>query len=84
MQWLQYPLSKGSLNLCIVAKAILSIVKADVLEIAGSLQLCAGQSTGAEAIFHSMRESFEKDNTEAVLLIDTTNAFNRLNRQVAL
>ena len=33
---------------------------------------------------HAIRESFQDYDTEAVLLVDATNAFNALNRQVAL
>ena len=33
---------------------------------------------------HAKRESFQDDDTEVVLLVDATNAFNTLNRQVAL
>ena len=33
---------------------------------------------------HAVRTAFEKDDSEAVLLIDATNAFNTINHQVAL
>ena len=68
----------------IIAKAILFITRGDIQDTAGSIQLCAGQCAGAEAVIHAMRESFAKDNTEAVLLVDASNAFNSLNRQTAL
>ena len=42
---------------------------------AGSHQLCAGQIAGVEAV----KSSFLREDTEAVLLIDTSNAFNSLN-----
>ena len=67
-----------------MSKAILFITRGDIQDAAGSLQLCAGQIAGAEAAVHATRESFLKDNTEAVLLVDASNAFNVLNRQVAL
>ena len=65
----------------IIAKAILRVIKSDVQSSAGSIQLCAGQIGGAEAAIHAVRELFE---SEAVLLVDAHNAFNSLNRQVAL
>ena len=51
---------------------------------AGPLQTCAGHGAGAEAAIHAMREIFEKESTDAVLLIDATNAFNSMNRAVSL
>lgn len=51
---------------------------------AGSLQLCAGQIAGIEAAINFMRESFHSESTEAVLLVDASNAFNSFNREVAL
>ena len=68
----------------IIAKAILDVVKSDIQSVAGPLQLCAGQDAGCEAAVHSMHAIFDDPNTEAVLLIDASNAFNNLNRQVAL
>ena len=69
----------------IIGKAVLATVKMDILEAAGPLQLvCAGQDTGCEAAIHAMRSLFAEENTEAVLLVDASNAFNSLNRQVAL
>ena len=48
----------------------------------GSLQLCGGQVAGVEAAVHAVKEGFLNDETEVV--IDADNAFNRLNRNVAL
>ena len=53
-------------------------------EAAGPLQTCAGHSAGAEAAIHGMRAIFEEEGTDAVLLIDASNAFNRMNRNVAM
>jgi len=48
-----------------------------------TLQLCAGQMAGVEVAFHSVRELFVHDDCDAVL-VDASNAFNSLNRIVAL
>ena len=68
----------------IISKAILTITKWDLQEIAGSTQLCAGQVAGIEAAIHAMRETFLDSDTEAILLVDASNAFNSLNRKAAL
>ena len=49
-----------------------------------TLQTCAGLKSGIEASIHAMRKIFEKDGTEAMLLVDAENAFNNLNRSAAL
>ena len=51
---------------------------------AGPLQAAGGAKGGAEAAIHAMRTIFEKEDTEAVILVDASNLFNSLNRQVAL
>ena len=68
----------------ILGKAILGVVADDVRSAAGPLQLCCGQDAGCEAAVHAMRAVFDEDNTEGILLIDASNAFNNLNRRVAL
>ena len=54
------------------------------MEATGVLQLCAGQEAGCEVAVHALREVFNSSDCEAVLLVDASNAFNSLNRQVAL
>ena len=58
--------------------------KPDVVDVSGSLQVCAGHKSGIEAAIHAMRNIFDADDTDAVLLVDASNAFNALNRAVAL
>ena len=65
------PIGVGEVMRRIIARA-LSIVKLDVLEAAGSLQLCAGQDAGNEAAVHAMRAVYFNDSTEAVLLVDAS------------
>lgn len=78
------PIGVGEVIRRICGKCVMNIVKQDVMEASGSLQLCAGQKSGCEAGIHAMHTIFEAEETDAVLLIDATNAFNTLNRATAL
>ena len=68
----------------IIAKCVIQITKPDILDAAGSLQVSAGQKSGSEAAVHAMNSMFIANDTNAVLLIDPTNAFNMLNRAATL
>ena len=78
------PLGIGDTARRIIVKAILNITRQDVQEATGSIQLCAGQIAGTEAAVHAVRSFFHREETEALLLIDASNAFNSLNRETAL
>ncbi len=68
----------------IVGKAIMAITGRYVKSAAGPLQLCAGHQAGCEAAVHAIRQLFHHDDTDGILLVDATNAFNSLNRAAAL
>ena len=78
------PVGIGEVPRRIIGKAVLSVIKPDIMKAAGATQMCAGQKGGIEAIIHSMIELFADDETDAILLVDATNAFNTINRAVAL
>ena len=78
------PIGVGEVARRVINKAILSVIEGDIKEAAGSIQLCVGQTSGCEAGIHAMRCIFSDDDTDAILLIDATNAFNALNRKAAL
>ena len=59
----------------ILGKAIMAVVRLDVLEATGLLQLSGGQQGGCEAAIHALREVFQ--DTDAVLFVDASNAFNK-------
>jgi len=68
----------------IVLKATLFVIRNDIQDAAGSYQLCAGQLTGVESAVHAVQSHFLLDDTEGILLVNTSNAFNTSNRIVAL
>ena len=78
------PIGIGEVCRRIISKAILTVVGQDVIDAAGPLQLCTGLNGGCEIAVHSIRQLFSDPNSEAILLVDATNAFNSLNRQTAL
>ena len=62
------PIGVGEVLTRICGKCVMSVAKKDVVE----------------AAVHAMHTTFESDDTNAILLIDTSNVFNALNRAVAL
>ena len=78
------PIGVGETLRRIIGKALGWTLKDDIQEIAGPLQVATGLESGAEAAIHAMRNIFESEDCEAVILVDATNAFNVLNRRVAL
>ena len=60
-------------------------MKQDIHEASDCLQMCGGQISGIEAAVHdAVRSAFQSNDTESVLLVDDTKAFNPLNHHAAL
>ena len=68
----------------IIGKCVVSLLKPEIQHAAGGLQMCTGIRSGIEAAVHMNEKAWKDEETEAVLLVDANNAFNRLNRKVAL
>ena len=72
----------------IISETIDSFLKEEIKEAAGPLQVCAGYSAGysagAEATMHAMSHVFDEERTDGIILVDATNAFNQMNRAVAM
>lgn len=78
------PIGVGEVVRRVMGRAILAVLKDDIMRAVGPLQLCAGQEAGCEAAIHAIHQIFDDPSTDAVLQVDATNAFNSLNRETAL
>ena len=78
------PIGIGEMRRRLAGKIVVSTIREDITESVSSLQVCAGQEAGSQAAAHPMHEIFKEQDTEAVLLIDATNAFNTVNIKVVL
>jgi len=78
------PIGVGEVIRRIIGKCVTKVTKQDILESRGSLQVCAGHKSRSEAAVHAMNSLFQHNETNAVLLVDVSNAFNTLNCAAAL
>ena len=77
------PIGVGEILRHIAGKVVIAATRNNVSSV-GSLQVCAGHDAGCEAIVHAMNSIYQEEQTEAVLLVDATNAFNAVNRKAFL
>ena len=68
----------------IIGKSVSWTLKKDIQAAAGPLQTCSGLNAGSRAAIHAMKEMFYDGETDGVILVDASNAFNNMNRLVAL
>ena len=78
------PIGIGEVLRRICGKATMMLLKPELVDAAGPLQTCAGRAGGIDAAIHAMRDIFDDDETEGMLLVDAENAFNSLNREASL
>ena len=78
------PIGIGEVIMRIIGKCIMEIIREDVKEAAGNLQVCTGQRAGGEAAIHAVKRMYQEEGCDAVLLVDATNAFNSINREAML
>ena len=77
------PIGIGEVLRRIITSATVTLFKPDLITLTAPLQTCAGLRGGIEPAIHGMRRMFEDEETEAILLVDASNAFNALNRKAA-
>ena len=78
------PKGVGQVLRSIARKVIVSHLKEHVIQSVGSQQVCARKDAGFESLIHAMRTIYKDQSAETVLLVDASNAFNSINRNVFL
>ena len=78
------PIAVGEAHRRLVCRAIMRIVEPEVLRATAPYQICIGVPSACEAGVHAMQELFAQEETEGMLFVDASNAFNSLNRKAAL
>ena len=78
------PIGVGEVLRRIIGKTTSAMFKEEIKEAASPLQVCAGHSAWSEAAIHAINQVFNEEGADGVLLIDATNAFNQMNRVVAM
>ena len=78
------PIGIGDVVRRIIGKAVLMVLKNEIQDACGPLQVCVGHPAGCEAAIHAIKAIFNEPDTEGTLLVDANNAFNALNRNTVL
>ena len=78
------PIGIGEVLRRIIGKMVVKVLKPDLQDAAGELQMCVGQEGGCEAGVHAMHDMFQEENSHGIIQVDANNAFNVINRQVLL
>ena len=78
------PIGVGEVLRRIIGKTISWSLNSEMQQASGPLQVSTGLKGGAESAIHSMKKIFDDEATDAIILVDAANAFNRLNMDVAL
>ena len=78
------PIGVGECRQRTEATTMALVVGIDVQDLCGADQLCAGIKAGIEAAIHAMKEIFDMEENEGLLLVGDRNAFNLLSRPAAL
>ncbi len=78
------PVGIGEVLRRIIGKAIMQVLNPELVNATAPLQVCSGLPGGVEAAVHALRRVYEDDDTEAIIMVDAENAFNCMNRTVAL
>ena len=77
------PVGVGEILRGIAGKVAIAATRNDVITSVRSLEVCTRHDAGVETLVHTMRLLYN-EKTEAVILVDTENAFNSVNGKAFL
>ena len=66
------------------AKSLGLIFEKGLVSSVGSLEVCAGYEAGRESTIHATHKIYKEEESEAILLVDASNAFTSVNRKTVL
>ena len=78
------PIGIGETLRRIIGKAVMNVLKLHIKSSVGNMQLCAGHAGGCEVGVHAVVDMFNGEDTEGVIQVDASNAFNSINRKILL
>ena len=78
------PIGTAEVMRRILSRAVMITFKRNFQESAGDLQLCASKRVGCETAVHAFSSMFSENDSDAILLVDADNAFNRISRNAML
>ena len=73
------PIGVGEALRRIIGKAIMAVLKLDILNVTGYQQLCARLESGCNVAVHAVMDFFKEDTPHGFIQIDASNAFNLTN-----
>ena len=73
------PIWIGEVIRRVLGRAVMTTFRRNIIENVGDLHFCASQRAGCEEAFHASSSMFSEDDSDAILLVDADNAFNRIN-----
>ena len=62
----------------------MQVIERDVRDVVAPTQMCVGVPSACKVASHAIQKAFDHPSTQAVLLVDASNAFNAVNRLAAL
>lgn len=77
------PIGTGKVLHGVAGKVVVTHIRTDIITSVGSMQVCVVQEADNESTIRAMYAIFNEDSFEAVSLVDASNAFNSVNRNVS-